>query len=240
MGDSAVTDWPGRKARLLLAYLAIERGRMVPKDVLIELFWPEARADRGANNLSIAIHHIRSTLSAVSPEASRAITVKQGLYGIDPARAEVDLWHLQADLDHARHALERRDKDAVQRHLLNALALWRGDLLASDPYEEWAAEPRRMLNVSCHKALNWLATEASAHADWSGVLDYAGRMLRNDACDEAAHRLLIDAHMRMGNRSQALQQYQACIAILRDELGVRPSQETVDLGKSLGAPRAPG
>ncbi len=46
VGDQKVTCWPGRKARQLLAYLALEKGRMVPKDVLIELFWPSARGSR--------------------------------------------------------------------------------------------------------------------------------------------------------------------------------------------------
>ena len=234
VGNLPVANWPGRKARLLLAYLAMERGRMVPKDVLIELFWPGARSDRGANNLSIAIYQIRSSLAAVSSEAAQSITVRQGLYGIDPARVEVDLWELQASLDQARHALqEQKDKSAVQALLLNALSHCRGELLASDPYEDWIAEPRRTLNTAWHQALVWLATDASIQEEWLGVLDFAGQILQRDACDEGAHRLLINAHLRLGNRSQALHQYQVCIETLRRELGVRPSRDTLSLGERL-------
>lgn len=234
VGDLPVANWPGRKARLLLAYLAMERGRMVPKDVLIELFWPGARAERGANNLSIAIYQIRSSLAAVSSQAAHSITVRQGLYGIDSARVEVDLWELQASLDQARHALqEQKDKSTVQAFLLNALSHCRGELMASDPYEDWIAEPRRTLNTAWHQALVWLATDASIQEEWLGVLDFAGQILKRDACDEGAHRLLINAHLRLGNRSQALHQYQVCIETLRTELGVRPSRETLSLGERL-------
>jgi DNA-binding SARP family transcriptional activator len=229
-----VTSWPGRKARLLLAYLAMERGRMVPKDVLIELFWPGARADRGANNLSIAIYQIRSSLAAVSAGAAQAINVRQGLYGIDPSRVDVDLWELQAGLDQARHALvEQKDRATVQALLQAAVELCRGELMASDPYEDWITEPRRTLNAAWHQALAWLATDASIQEDWRGVLDFAGQSLQRDVCDEAAHRLLINAHLRLGNRSQALQQYQACVEVLRTELGVRPSRETLALAERL-------
>ena len=232
-GDRAVTAWPGRKARLLLAYLAMERGRMVPKDVLIELFWPGARADRGANNLSIAVYQIRSSLAALLPEAAQAVIVRQGLYGVDAECVSVDLWDLQAALNAARHALERKDKPAVQTHLRKATDLCRAELLASDPYEEWTAEPRRVLNTAWHQALTWLAMEASLEGDWPEVLDFAGQMLQRDNCDEAAHRLVMDAHLKMGNRSQALQQYQLCLQTLHNELGVSPSTETRRLGERL-------
>jgi DNA-binding SARP family transcriptional activator len=233
VGDRPVASWPGRKARQLLAYLALEKGRMVPKDVLIELFWPGARADRGANNLSIAIYQIRSSLAAVSREASEAITVRQGLYGIEMEGVGVDLWDLQAHLDQARRALERDDKPSVRAHLKDAVALCRGELMASDPYEEWTAEPRRRFNAAWHQALAWLATEASTQREWPSVVDYAGQILGRDACDEGAHRMIVNAHLMMGNRSLALQQYRACVEILRRELGVHPSPETLKLGEEL-------
>jgi DNA-binding SARP family transcriptional activator len=234
IGEVPVTNWPGRKARLLLAYLVMERGRMVPKEVLIELFWPGARADRGANNLSIAIYQIRSSLAAVSPDAAHTITVRQGLYGVDTSRVEVDLWELQAGLELARHALqEHKDRGTIQSLLRSAVALSRGELLASDPYDDWIAEPRRALNTAWHQALVWLATDASMQEDWLGVLDFSGQILQRDPCDEAAHRMLINAHLMLGNRSQALQQFQTCVEALRSDLGVRPSRETLALAERL-------
>ena len=234
VGGRLVTNWPGRKARLLLAYLGMEKGRMVPKDILIELFWPGSRAGRGANNLSIAIYQIRSSLAAISREASDVISVRQGLYGIGFEDVAVDLWDLQSHLDQARRALERDDKRNVRAHLRDAVALCRGELMSSDPYEEWTAEPRRRFNAAWHRALTWLATEATTQRDWPGVLDYAGQILGRDACDEGAHCMVVNAHLMMGNRSLAVQQYRACVEILDRELGVEPSDETRRLGRELG------
>ncbi len=234
VGDQKVTSWPGRKARLLLAYLALEKGRVVPKDVLIELFWPGARSDRGANNLSIAVHQIRSRLADISPEAAKAVTVRQGLYSIDPEELSVDLWDLQSHLDQARRSLERDDRPALRYHLREAVSLYRGELMASDPYEEWTMEPRRILSASCYQALAWLATEAASQRDWPAVIDFATQILRRDACDENAHRMIVNAHLMMGNRSLALQQYRACVEVLDRELRVQPDAETLRLGKELG------
>ena len=133
VGDSLVTNWSGRKPRLLLAYMAMERGSMTPRDVLIEMFWPGVRTERGANNLSIAVYQIRSSLASISAEAAKAITVRQGLYGIDTTKAEVDLWDLQARLVETRRALERKDDRAVLSHSQEAVNLYNGELMASDP-----------------------------------------------------------------------------------------------------------
>ena len=40
---------------------------------------------------------------------------------------------------------------------------------------------------------------------------------------ESAHRALIRAHLAEGNQGEAHRQYQLCCEILRDELGVEPS-----------------
>ena len=233
IGTQLVTSWPGRKARLLLAYLAMERGRMIPRDTLIELFWPGVREDRGPNNLSIAIYQIRSILAELLSDGSTAILVRQGMYGLDPDRTTVDLWDLRAALEAARRCLEKKDQGAVKNHLIRAVTLCRGELMASDPYEEWTAEPRRALNGAWQKSVAWLAEEAWSREDWLAALDFGNQMLQRDTCDESAYRLLMNTHLRMGNRSQALRQYQTCVETLRSELGIAPSPETKRVGEAL-------
>jgi len=229
-----VGNWPSKKARLLLAYLSLERGRMVPKDVLIDLLWPEVPPERGSNNLSIAVHQIRSTLAKLDSGAAQAVLVRQGLYGIDQALTSVDLWDYQALSARARQALEKNDRAATRGSLVAAVDLCRaGELLESEPYEDWAIEPRRALGAFYNQALAWLATEAAQSNDWTRVADYAGRIVERERCDEAGHRWLMQAHVRLGNRAQALQQYRLCEAWLREDLGVEPSEETRRVFRSI-------
>jgi DNA-binding SARP family transcriptional activator len=225
MGGQSIGKWPSRKARLVLAYLAIERGRMVAKDVLIDLFWPDAPPERGSNNLSIAVHQLRTALGSIDAEAAHCIIVRQGLYGVDVAKVSVDLWDFQNSLAEARRALERKDDAAARLALAAATEICQGDLLESDPYEEWAGGPRRSLGVAFTQSLAWLAEDASKHGDWPRVLDFAARILQRDRSDEAAHRWLMTAHWKLGNRPQALQQYRLLEEALEEELGVQPSDE---------------
>ncbi len=232
-GGQVVTTWAGKKPRLLLAYLAMERGRMVPKDVLIEIFWPSVKPERGANNLSIAVHQIRASLATVAPELADAVIVRGGLYGLDHEKVAVDLWQLRLALDRAKASLERNERKAVRADLIQAVSLARGQLLQNDLYEEWTVQARRTLSAASHKALSWLAVDAADCGDWSSVINFSERMLTYETCDEAAHRLLMLAHWKTGSRHLALKQYTICRSTLESELGVPPSQKTLRLYREI-------
>jgi DNA-binding SARP family transcriptional activator len=228
-GGRVLSAWPSKKARLLLAYLALEPGRLAPKDVLVELFWPGASLARGSNNLSIAVHQLRSALKEALRDETHGIIVQQGLYGLDPETAWVDVQEFRSLMTKARPSLEKGDGDRVREYLTAAQALYRGDFLESDPYEEWAEEPRRSLSMLLGRALAWLAEDAAANRDWQKVLDWSGRMFQRDVCDEAGYRWSMLAYWRTGNRVKALQQYELCVRQLEAELGARPAEETYQL-----------
>jgi len=62
---------------------------------------------------------------------------------------------------------------------------------------------------------------------------WATAMLKENRCDEAAHRQLIQIYAAQGRRSEALQQYQRCERVLREELSVQPLPETQTLFQAL-------
>jgi len=232
-GGSVLNAWPSKKARLLFAYLAMEPGRLVPKDVLVELFWPDASPARGSNNLSIAVHQLRSALKGSFPDGNHGVIVQKGLYGLDAEAAWVDVREFQACMAKARPGLEKGAKDQVRACLSEALALYRGDFMESDPYEEWTEEPRRSLGMLASRALAWLVEDAAEAGDWQRVLDYSARILERDACDEAGHRWAMAAHWRLGARTKALHQYEVCCSRLEAEIGARPAEETTRLYEQI-------
>jgi DNA-binding SARP family transcriptional activator len=58
-------------------------------------------------------------------------------------------------------------------------------------------------------------------------------LLAGDPEREGWHRSLMKAYARLGERPLALRQYHACRTIIRDRLGVEPSEETRELYRSL-------
>jgi DNA-binding SARP family transcriptional activator len=58
-------------------------------------------------------------------------------------------------------------------------------------------------------------------------------LLKEDRCDEVAHRQLMRAYAAQGRRSDALRQYQFCARILAEELGAQLLPETIRLFQAI-------
>jgi DNA-binding SARP family transcriptional activator len=233
-GGVSIDHWSSRKSHLLLAYLASEPRRVVTKEALTDLFWPDCASARAANNLSIAIHQIRSWLRPLIPFQPNGIRVQQGLYSLDPAVTWlVDIGEMRLQLAQARVAAHAGDVDKAREHNLSAVRVYSGEFLASDPYEEWTIEPRRAAEQEICVALRWLAADAASLGDWTSALQHASQCIQHDPCDEEAYRALMTGYWKQGNRALALQNYRSLERALRSDLSITPSDETIALARSI-------
>ncbi|PRX50141.1 hypothetical protein B0I33_102259 [Prauserella shujinwangii] len=64
VGDRAVApdQWPGRRSAELVQLLALQPGRQLLRDLVIEALWPHLNGAAGAANLRKAAHHARRAL----------------------------------------------------------------------------------------------------------------------------------------------------------------------------------
>src|SRR4051794_22727942 len=118
--------WRLRKARSLVKVAALAPGRRVHRDVVTELLWPDRDAAAAANNLHQALHAARRALNDPT-----ALTLTDDVLALTP-----DAW---VDVD----AFEAAAADPAQ--LDDALALYRGELLPEDRFEEWTEGRRAAL-----------------------------------------------------------------------------------------------
>jgi DNA-binding SARP family transcriptional activator len=229
VGGSVLRGEIGRKARLLFAYLATEPGRRVPKDSLIEMFWPASAPRRGSNNLSIAVFQIRALLKQVFPPPRHGLLVQHGAYCLDDGPWAVDVAEFERALLDAASAEREDNREAARTAMLAAVALHRGVFLEADPFEEWTIPLRRAFAAKFGGALSWLAEDAARARDWKSTRLYSLQLLHHDNCDENAARWLMLAEWRLGNRRSALERFREITQRLEDELGVEPSAETMKL-----------
>src|SRR2546430_2771299 len=220
---SAVT-FPRKKSEALLAYLALQPGRMIARDKLAALLWGDASDERARHSLRQALVTLRQAL----PRAAAACLVEEGdNVGVSPTAVEVDVTRFEALATAASpEALER------------AAALYRGDLLegmsvAEPPFEEWLrAERERLRELAIESLAKLLAhharTDAVEHAVQTAI-----RLLGLEPAQEAVHRTLMRLYARQNRRGAALRQYQACVGVLERELGVEPEAETRQLYRDL-------
>lgn len=79
---------------------------------------------------------------------------------------------------------------------------------------------------------------------WGGipldqVLHYARRWVAHDPLHEPAHRALIMLYAQAGQPAAALRQYETCVRLLDDELGVPPEAETTAIYAAIRTRRSP-
>jgi LuxR family maltose regulon positive regulatory protein len=94
------------------------------------------------------------------------------------------------------------------------------------------AERERLwqIQVDAYISLVWLCLESG---DYHTALEYAHRVLKEDRCQEEAHRLAMRAYAAIGNRAAIKRQYDDCCWALRQDVDSEPSLQTQLLYKTL-------
>jgi DNA-binding SARP family transcriptional activator len=236
--DRDLGPMPNRRAKSVFKYLLLNRGRPTPKEVLMELFWPEAAASAARNNLNVAVHGLRRFLRG--PDGPDTYVLFQdNAYLLNPAvEVWVDLDEFERRTAAARELRIRGDVLGAVRELEIAEALYRGALFEDDPYEDWTAVPRRAAEDRYVEVLGALGEGYGELGDDGACIRVARKVLDVQPANEVAHRDLMRCYVRLGQHHLALRQYRDCAERLRSELDIAPGRETVRLYEEVRARRS--
>lgn len=237
-----IEQWRRGKAKMLLKFLIVRR-QPVPRDVLIDLLWPEADPRTAVNGLRVALHALRQALGPCGKDGQRVrdcVIFEGGNYGVNPA---AELW-VDAD-EFSKHfivgmRLERQGQiTAAINHFERAESLYRDDYLLEDLYEDWTLVRREELKDQYLMVLTKLADACLNQGDPEGCIVRCHRILQKDACREDAYRRLMRCYAELGQRSQALHWFDVCVQTLRRELDVTPSEQTIELYEQISLGKSP-
>ena len=222
---------PRRKALALLACLAVEK-HPHRRDSLAAFLWPEY-------DQSGARGRLRRTLSSLNR------CLGEGYLDADRENVELvenaDLW---LDVDAFQKALSACETHAhlpgtacteCQAWLEEAVALYRDDFLTgfslpdSLAFDDWARYQSQHLQKELGGALERLADILAVQGLFDDAITHSLRWLSLDLLREAAHRCLMRLYALSDQEPAALRQFQRCQRTLKEELGVPPSPQTVEL-----------
>lgn len=227
-----VDTMSSRRSRNLLAYLLVYRRAPVPRDLLMDAFWPDAPPDAARNSLHVTLSGVRQALRAAS--ARPVIERRFDTYRIgDSVAVWTDVEQFEAACRAGRRADLQGDRAAAVRAYEAACQLYDGDFLADEPYAEWAAARRESLRLECVSALTRLVEIYMDRGDYGPAALLSRRILAMDPCNEPVHRRLMTCYAEAGLRHLALAQYHRLATALRDAFQVRPSTESWALYQSL-------
>lgn len=218
-----ISGFVSSKVPALLVYLAFTQ-RPFQRDALAALLWGEMTEADAKNNLRQALANLRKLLNT-------HLIITRDTVAFDTAVSHtLDTLEFEQHLHHSRTPQNNRFA-----HLTTAAALYQGDFLAgffvrdAPEFEEWMLAQRvRFRELALH-TLHTLTENHLNRGEYGRAIDSATRLLALDAWREEAHRQLMLALVRSGQRRAALAQYEKCRQLLETELGSEPSAETTAL-----------
>src|SRR6201996_6517882 len=145
-------DWLGQRPGQLLKFLICERRRTVTSDQIGETLWPDAGPRESGNRLRYNVHSLRGKLEPGRERrgGGRFILTPRGGYGLDAARVWIDADRFEVEVLAGLGAVRQGLLEEAEGHLAEALALYRGEFLAGDPYLDFAiSERERLHDLAC-------------------------------------------------------------------------------------------
>ncbi len=219
VGSAEPVRLGSRKARRLLALLAVQRDRLVPLERIVDALWPATPPRRPAPDVATLVSRLRAVLGG---DVIRSVP---GGYRLgEPPLVVVDLDEAAALVDECARRAGSPDAPVAGHRALALLAA--GTVLLGEPDADWVREARTRYDSLLRDARHAAATAALHAGDATAAREISEAAVRADRLDEGAHRLLMSAHQAAGEPAQALLDYQQLRVLLATELGVDPAPST--------------
>jgi DNA-binding SARP family transcriptional activator len=208
-------------AQRLLALLALHDRPLLRPHVAGTL-WLDTPEERASANL-------RSSLWRLNRPGPRLVEATSFQLRLAPeirvdARETAALAHRL--LARTARSAENEAELALDPHLLT------GELLP-DWYDDWVMlERERLRQLSLH-ALEALGERMLEAARLGEALEAALAAIAMEPLRESAHRLLIRIHLAEGNAAEAIREFELCSRLFREQLGLEPSPQLVQLVENL-------
>ena len=217
---------PERPAqRRVLAMLALEVGRPVDREVLVDRLWGDAPPRTAVNTLQVHVSGLRRLFG------DRVVRSGTG-YCLDLPEHAVDAPRFTAAADRARAHAGAGAWASAHDEAVAALRLWRGDPLPEldgcldvGPVRVRLEARREELRRTACRALLALDQPDAACAELASLAEEAPH-------DEAVWALLMMARARAGRRVAALEAFHSARVALA-EVGCAPGPRLADLQRAI-------
>src|SRR3954471_9711682 len=216
-GDVVVA---GPKLRTLLAVLALQPGRVVPADQLIDALWGEDPPTEVRNGLQGLVSKLRRALGSTD-----IVSMRSAGYALELPANAVDVHRYEQMVSSARAATVDGDLNGAAALLADADGRWRGDALAHFTDEDFAAGAiTRLSELRLAAIEERLDIELQLGRHQAAVAELE-ELVAAPPLRERLRGLLMLALYRAGRQADALRVFQEGRHLLAEELGLEPSHE---------------
>lgn len=198
-----------RRPASLLKLLALTSGHALHREIVQDQLWPELDGDAAANNMHVTLHELRRLLE---PDLQRGgcsayVALQSNVLTLRVLWVDVEAFEVATRLADTTHAAG----------LEGAIALYSGDLLPEDPFEDWIGPRRDALRFSFLDQLQTLASVYQRSNQLTEAVRVLERLVQVEPTHETAAEQLIELYRVLGQRQRALRQFRQLQRALADD-----------------------
>ena len=224
----AATAWPRPVVLRLFQYLALNAGRVVPRDQMLEALWPDTTPARAKSAFRSTVSKLNKVLEpyvrSKGPNRYLQLEADSLLFGADET-VTVDAHHRR---DALRSTLRQQDRTTLPELPDSFLAALQDHqpLLPELPYAEWLLAARQELLDLHQEGCLYAAQVYLQRNEPEKAIQWAQQAITVAPWLEEAYQVLMRAYARQGQRSLAIKVYHDALTALADELDLPPSPLT--------------
>jgi DNA-binding SARP family transcriptional activator len=223
LGDDVLPR--AKKARAILGYLCLAFGAPVPRGRIASMLWDRVSAAQARTSFRQALSELTC---AMGPLGAELISTGRASARLNANACWVDALAL----------LESSSSDSTRSDLA---VLCEGELLEgldeiSAPFRQWLTRERIRFKERLRGSLDAVLQQIDGpQFDPKHLAAVARRLTSFDPTHQGASRALMRALAKMGEREQALREYERCREALMKTLRVKPSGESERLHDTIRA-----
>lgn len=242
--DVVLTEKARQSQKLwdLFTYFLQHRGRLIPPETIADQLWPNQDNANPKSAVRDLIYRMRQLFRSELPSGDDVMRIEfsQGCYRFllgHQSWCDVDDF-----LDLAGGASQLIDEDpaAAIDVLRECVDLYRGHYLPEWPYQPWIVPVRQYYRRIYVRNLVQLADLLRAHARYPEVIDVCERafMIESLLEAEALHHHFMEALVKVGRPSDALEHYKFMTELMKQQLDVEPGDSLQELCRLIRSDRA--
>ncbi|MFR3729827.1 BTAD domain-containing putative transcriptional regulator [Lacrimispora sp.] len=234
IGNKAIVDQnnQAKKPWSLLEYLITFRGRDIPVEELIDLFWKDEASNNPAGALKTLMFRVRKLLEPLGYPTQELIFQNRKAYGWTKDLTTI------CDTDRFEDLCvqsEAPDLPPEKRLALcmEAFSLYKGNFLPKSEWESWVVPIHTYYHTLYQKLVNRILKMLEEEKDYPTIIDVCQQTIAIDPYGEDAHYYLICALYQSGNQLMAMEHYQRVNDMFYNEFAITPSIRFKELYKMI-------
>lgn len=234
IGDNEIVDQnnQAKKPWSLLEYLITFRGRDIPVEELIDLFWKDEASNNPAGALKTLMFRVRKLLEPLGYPTQELIFQNRKTYGwTKKFKTVCDTDRFEAlCLQSEAPGLSEDDRLDL---CLQAFNLYKGNFLPKSEWESWVIPIHTYYHTLYQKLIGRILLMLEERKDYPTIIDVCQQTIAIDPYGEDAHYYLIIALYQSGNQLMALEHYQHVNDMFYNEFAITPSIRFKELYKLI-------